>query len=74
MTAARYSTTPCRTCHQPVVLVSTRSGDGMRWVTVPLDPAARIYTRESDGEGGGVWTEWVDRTAVMARHVCRGST
>lgn len=63
---AKYATTPCRGCGRPVIFVSVAKPDGSH-ATVPLDPSAPVFYRESDGEGGGVWVQ--DRTReILVSH------
>ena len=62
-----YATTPCRGCGKPVVFVTAVGADG-KHVTVPLDPRAPVYVRESDGEGGAVWAKADKRSPIMVSH------
>jgi hypothetical protein len=64
-----YTTTPCRSCGEPIVIVTAAGGE-----RITLDPTAPVFVRESDGEGGGVWAQDNSDT-VLVRHgaVCKGS-
>lgn len=62
----RFATSACRACSEPVMIAPGPLG-----LRVILDPATPVYSRESDGEGGGVWLPVV-KDVIMAKHMCRG--
>lgn len=68
--APHYVPAPCRACGRPIVFV-TAYGVDKGAHKVPLDPAVPVYSRESDGEGKGVWLP-VGKDVILARHVCLG--
>lgn len=56
--------TRCRVCDRPVFFVSIANERGEN-KPVAMDPAAPIYVRESDGEGGAVWARWTTQDAAV---------
>lgn len=60
-----YRTSKCRGCGRDVVFVTARNAKGDQ-VTVPLDPSAPVYYRESDGEGGGIWVQDRSREVLVS--------